>query len=121
MSPVRKRRLIRDGGGGGSAARISNKLRPPDSGGGARLTTIRTKIPPAETKDRGGIPDEYVCFPLALEPVDQLVIRSARRRLTWLDGAVGVFAVMIGVILEPGPDCEPDCKPVCEPDCVHPD
>ena len=46
------------------------------------------------------------CFPLAQEPVDQLVIRSARRRLTRqtdrkLDGAVKVSSVMIDVIPEP--------------------
>ena len=68
-----KRQLIRDGG---SATQISNKLRPPDPGGGVLLTTTHTKTP-AENQDRPRAPDEHMCFPLAQEPVEQPVPRSA--------------------------------------------
>ena len=107
-SPVGKRRLIREGG---SAAPISNELGPPDSGDGARLTTAWTKtpawtVPLADTHDRGGIPDEHVCFHLAQEPVEQPAPRPAHRRSTRqtdrkLDDVVKVSAVMIDVIPEP--------------------
>ena len=63
-------------------------------------------VPPADTHDRGGTYDEHVCFPLAQEPVEQLVPRPARHRLTrqsdrQLVDVVMVSTVMIDVIPEP--------------------
>ena len=50
--------------------------------------------------------DEYVCFPIAQGPVEQPVLRPARRRSTRqmdtkLNDVVKVSAVLINVILEP--------------------
>ena len=96
---------------GWSAARISNKLPPTDSGGGVLLTTARTKmpawtLPPAKTHDRLWTPDEHMCSPVAQEPVEQPLPRSAcwwstRKTDTKLDGVVRVSALMIDVIPEP--------------------
>ena len=104
-SPAGKRQLIR---GGGSAARISNKLLPPDPGGGglstiARMRTPEWTLPPTGPRDCLWTPDEHTYPPLSREPVEQLVFIPGSRRLTYRTdkqrgGEVKASALAINVI-----------------------
>ena len=56
-------------------------------------------VPPADTPDRRGNYNEHVCFPLAQEPVEQLVPRPTRRRLACQLDRQLVDAVKVSVLL----------------------